>query len=61
VAPDGTVYVAYEGNQASDIFKDQIVLALSTDGWQTFTNIEPGRVYDDVGCYPRTWRRAVPA
>jgi hypothetical protein len=52
VAPDGTLYVAYEGNQASDIFRDQIVLARSTDGGQTFTNIELGRVYDDVGCYP---------
>jgi hypothetical protein len=52
VAPDGTVYVAYEGNQASDIFKDQIVLARSTDGGQTFTNMELGRVYDDFGCYP---------
>ena len=52
VAPDGTVYVAYEGNQASDIFKDQVVLARSTDGGQTFTNIELGRVYDDIGCYP---------
>src|SRR5712692_4790354 len=52
VSPDGTVYVAYEGNQASDIFKDQIVLARSTDGGQTFTNVELGRVYDDVGCYP---------
>ncbi len=52
VAPDGTVYVAYEGNQASDVTKDQIVLARSTDGGRTFTNIELGRVYDDIGCYP---------
>jgi hypothetical protein len=52
VAPDGTIYVAYEGNQASDVTKDQIVLARSTDGGQTFTNIELGRVYDDIGCYP---------
>jgi hypothetical protein len=52
VAPDGTLYVAYEGNQASDVFKDQIVLARSTDGGQTFTNVELGRVYDDFGCYP---------
>jgi len=28
------------------------VLARSTDGGQTFTNVELGRVYDDVGCYP---------
>jgi len=52
VAPDGTVYVAYEGNQANDVFKDQIVLARSTDRGLTFTNTELGRVYDDVGCYP---------
>ena len=52
VAPDGTVYVAYEGNQATNIFRDQIVLARSTDGGLTFTNTELGRVYDDVGCYP---------
>ena len=52
VAPDGTVYVAYEGNQASDVSKDQIVLARSTDRGLTFTNTELGRVYDDVGCYP---------
>jgi hypothetical protein len=52
VAPDGTVYVAYEGNQADDVSRDQIVLARSTDGGLTFTNTELGRVYDDVGCYP---------
>src|SRR5216683_1484712 len=52
IAPDGTVYVAYEGNQANDVTKDQIVLARSTDGGQTFTNVELGRVYDDIGCYP---------
>ena len=52
VAPDGTVYVAYEGNQASNVSRDQIVLARSTDGGLTFTNVEVGRVYDDIGCYP---------
>src|SRR5262249_21598503 len=51
--PDGTLYVAYEGNQASDVTKDQIVVARSTDGGKTFTNTEVGRVYDDNGCYPR--------
>jgi hypothetical protein len=51
-APDGTLYVAYEGNQASDPTKDQTVVARSTDGGMTFTNTEVGRVYDDVGCYP---------
>jgi hypothetical protein len=52
VAPDGTIYVAYEGNQASNVTRDQIVLARSTDGGLTFTNVEVGRVYDDIGCYP---------
>lgn len=52
VAPDGTVYAAYEGNQAGDPSKDQIVLARSTDRGRTFTTTELGRVYDDVGCYP---------
>jgi hypothetical protein len=52
VAPDGTLYVAYEGNQADDVTKDQTVVARSTDGGRTFTNTEVGRVYDDVGCYP---------
>src|SRR5439155_16917675 len=44
--------VAYEGNQAGDVTWDQIVLARSTDGGHTFTNVELGRVHDDVGCYP---------
>jgi hypothetical protein len=52
VAPDGTLYVAYEGNQAGNFNRDQIVLARSTDGGKTFTNAELGRVYDDIGCYP---------
>ena len=51
-APDGTLYVAYEGNQASNVTRDQTVVARSTDGGKTFTNTEVGRVYDDVGCYP---------
>src|SRR5205823_13703735 len=52
VAPDGTIYVAYEGNQASNVSRDQTVLARSTDGGRTFSNTELGRVYDDIGCYP---------
>lgn len=52
VARDGTIYVAYEGNQASNVVRDQIVLARSKDGGVTFTNTELGRVYDDFGCYP---------
>ncbi len=52
VAPDGTLHVAYEGNQANDVSRDQIVLARSTDGGKTFTTKELGRVYDDANCYP---------
>jgi hypothetical protein len=52
VAPDGTIYVAYEGNQASNVARDQTVLARSTDGGHSFTSTELGRVYDDIGCYP---------
>src|SRR5947207_1655505 len=43
VAPDGTIYVAYEGNQANNMSPDQIVLARSTDGGRTFTNTQLGR------------------
>jgi hypothetical protein len=50
-APDGTLYVAYEGSKGSAA-PDQTVVARSTDGGKTFTNTEVGRVYDDVGCYP---------
>jgi hypothetical protein len=50
-APDGTLYVAYEGSKGSTA-PDQTVVARSTDGGKTFTNTEVGRVYDDVGCYP---------
>ncbi|TML24536.1 MAG: exo-alpha-sialidase [Actinobacteria bacterium] len=52
-APDGTLYVAYEGaSPASGFTQDATVIARSTDDGQTFTNTEVGRVYDDVDCYP---------
>jgi hypothetical protein len=52
-APDGTLYVAYEGaSPASGYSQDQTVIARSTDLGQTFTNTEVGRVYDDLDCYP---------
>jgi len=60
VAPDGTIYVAYEGNQASNVSRDQIVLARSTDGGRTFTNTELVRVYDDIGCYPLNVAQGLP-
>lgn len=53
VAPDGTVYVAYEGSTpASGYAADAIILARSTDGGSTFTNVELARAYDDLNCYP---------
>jgi len=52
-APDGTLYVAYEGaSPASGYTQDATVIARSTDDGQTFTNTEVGRVYDDFDCYP---------
>ncbi len=53
VAPDGTLYVAYEGGTPSSGYAaDAIILARSTDGGQTFTNTELARAYDDFNCYP---------
>ncbi len=53
VAPDGTVYVAYEGSTPSTgFFGDAIIVARSTDGGKTFTNTEVARAYDDFNCYP---------
>ncbi len=53
VAPDGTLYVAYEGSTPSSGYQaDAVVLAHSIDGGRTFTNTELARVYDDYNCYP---------
>src|SRR5919108_278393 len=53
VAPDGTVYVAYEGATPSTGFAgDAIIVARSTDGGKSFTNQEVARAYDDSNCYP---------
>jgi len=52
VAPNGTIYVAYEGATPSSGYNaDATLIATSTDGGQTFTNNEIGRVYDDYNCY----------
>jgi hypothetical protein len=52
-APDGTLYVAYEGaTPSSGYSQDATIVARSTDDGQTFTNTEVGRVYDDLDCYP---------
>lgn len=53
VAPDGTLYVAYEGSTPSTgFFGDAIIVARSTDGGKTFTNSEVARAFDDFNCYP---------
>jgi hypothetical protein len=52
-APDGTLYVAYEGaSPTTGYTTDATVVARSTDNGLTFTNVEVGRVFDDVDCYP---------
>jgi hypothetical protein len=54
VAPDGTLYVAYEGATPSTGYAgDAIIVARSTNGGKTFANAEVARVYDDENCYPR--------
>jgi hypothetical protein len=51
--PDGALYVAYEGGQPSTGYStDATVVARSTDDGAHFTNVEVGRVYDDLDCYP---------
>lgn len=53
VAPDGTLYVAYEGSTPSSGYNaDAILLARSTNGGQSFINTELARAYDDYNCYP---------
>ena len=52
-APDGTLYVAYEGGTPSSSYtQDAMIVARSTDGGASFSNTEVGRVYDDNDCYP---------
>src|SRR5439155_3618846 len=51
--PGGTLYVAYEAaSPTTGYATDATVVARSTDGGATFTNVEVGRVYDDFDCYP---------
>ena len=53
IAPDGAVYVAYEGaTPGSGYSQDALIVARSTDGGRNFTNTEVARVYDDLDCYP---------
>jgi hypothetical protein len=50
---DGTLYVAYEASApATNYQTDVTVVARSTDDGLTFTNVEVGRVFDDLDCYP---------
>jgi hypothetical protein len=51
--PNGELYVAYEGaSPTTGYTTDATVIARSTDGGQTFANVEVGRVFDDLDCYP---------
>jgi len=53
MAPDGTLYVAYEGaTPASGYAQDALIVARSVDGGKNFGNAEVARVYDDLDCYP---------
>lgn len=53
MAPDGTLYVAYEGaTPSSGYSEDALIVARSSDGGKNFTNTEVARVYDDLDCYP---------
>ncbi len=52
-APNGDLYVAYEAaSPTTGYATDATVIARSTNDGQTFTNVEVGRVYDDLDCYP---------
>jgi len=52
-APDGALYVAYEGSTPGSSYNnDALVVARSTNGGTSFTNTEVARVYDDLDCYP---------
>ena len=53
VAPDGTLYVAYEATDPDTGYAtDAMMVARSTDKGTTFTQIKLGRVFDDLDCYP---------
>jgi hypothetical protein len=50
VAPDGTVYISFDGSVASDNFADYNIVAKSTDHGKTFTQTVVSRNYDET--YP---------
>ena len=54
VAPNGTVYVAYEGaDPLTGYATDQQIVAHSVNGGRTFDNRQVARAWDDNDCYPR--------
>ena len=53
MAPDGTLYVAYEGATPSSGYNQSaLIVARSVDGGKNFDNTEVARVFDDLDCYP---------
>ena len=53
VAPDGTLYVAYEASDpGTNYATDVLVVATSADRGRTFTQHHVARVWDDLDCYP---------
>src|SRR5437588_11499478 len=60
--PPGSTLFPYTTlfRSASNVSRDQIVLARSTDGGRTFTNTELVRAYDDIGCYPLNVAQGLP-
>jgi hypothetical protein len=51
-APNGDLFVAYEGSTGSGYSQDALILARSTDDGMTWSTSELARVYDDLDCYP---------
>ena len=53
MAPDGALYVAYEGaTPGSNYNNDALIVARSVDGGKNWVNTEVARVFDDIDCYP---------
>ncbi|MEO8468234.1 MAG: sialidase family protein [Chloroflexota bacterium] len=53
MAPNGDLYVSYEGASPSTGYNtDAVVVARSTNGGTSFTNAEVARAFDDLDCYP---------
>ena len=53
MAPNGALYVSYEGSTGPGFSQDSLVVARSTDGGNTFSNQNVARIWDDLDCYPR--------